>query len=137
MKIFKLELNIFRTDRSWILQHLSSEMPHTTGVGAEQLVWLRFCFGMLQSVFMLVGYIRFEPFWGHFWTGFQIGDKASAINLNAHELTEKLANWRRNKKREFEELIFTELWLERIKEIYILHINQIRGPIQNKSNSDC
>ena len=66
-------------------------------------------------VVVVVGYIGFEPFWGHF----QIDNKASAINLNARELTEKLANWRRNKRERFEELIFTELWLERIKEIYI------------------
>ena len=111
------------------------------------LVWLRFFLEccrvcVCELVVVVVGYIGFEPFWGHFWTGFQIDNKASAINLNARELTEKLANWRRNKRERFEELIFTELWLERIKEIYITtyqsdtwtNSEQIKFRLLEKSN---
>ena len=112
------------------------------------LVWLRFFFGMLQSVCVWVGCCcccwihRFRALLRPFWTGFQIDNKASAINLNARELTEKLANWRRNKREGFEELIFTELWLERIKEIYITtyqsdtwtNSEQIKFRLLEKSN---
>jgi len=100
LKIFKwekekLELNIFG---SW-LNIATSQLRNA----ARNCCWWA-AVGLTKVLFwnaaecVSVGYIRFEPFWGHFWTGFQIDDKASAINLNARELTEKLANWRRNKK---------------------------------------